>query len=387
MSRLALFRHVIITDLQELQKICQEIKDLPEDNRVFALDLGGNLSSTTNPKITSASIYFKRNDPDENCVYVVNLVRIHTNNNTYDDDNSTTDDRRASLQPFIEIIEDKSLRTVVHGAKNDDNALKRVYNAKIRNAFDTSYYANAMGFGRFLPLESLVFGSTQGRTIMQKARMKYEKMDWHGHLLGERPLTDVHIRYMVEDVLWLLDVHDMLCARFNYFFYTPPSPIRDMVIKAWTICDELMVFWREGSQSQVRPDTDHFLTHINNVGNPYFRGSGFWADLWYPQFELKDWQLNYEYPVRISGFPHPRDHEDRDATLQLGLSETMVSQGLIALRNERNAAVEAGSQDHNVQNNGAQLVDPLMEEQSPVGKKRKMRREEISRPSKISRRR
>jgi len=163
------------------------------------------------------------------------------------------------LRPFWELVCDPKITTIVHAGKEDFEVCLRQSGSPPRNVFDVQIAAGFAGHGYPLSLSRLV------SAILHRRIAKGQTLtDW-----ARRPLTDDQLRYAVEDVAYLWEIHDRLSdalrksnrcewatEEFRRFedpeFYKPPPQDRLFKLKGARRLDgrglavlEKLIAWRD----------------------------------------------------------------------------------------------------------------------------------------------
>ena len=154
------------------------------------------------------------------------LIQIASHHKVYLIDTIALDD----LAPLKDILENVSIKKIIHAADNDIRGLDRHCGLHIRNLFDTSIAARIAGITR-LGLSALT-NDLLGITIDKSKRL--QRADW-----GRRPLSAEAIKYAATDVIHLFDLMEILnqrlrelgrtawvaeeCARIEEIRYTAPD--------------------------------------------------------------------------------------------------------------------------------------------------------------------
>ena len=107
------------------------------------------------------------------------------------------------IAPFWELVTNEAVQTIVHAGKEDFEVCLRTTGRPPRNVFDVQIAAGFVGLGYPLSLARLV-GATSRHRIAKGQTLT----DWL-----RRPLTDEQVRYAVEDVKYLPEIHDLLEKR------------------------------------------------------------------------------------------------------------------------------------------------------------------------------
>lgn len=104
------------------------------------------------------------------------------------------------LRPFWDLVTDPAVVTIVHAGKEDFEVCLRTTGQVPRNVFDVQVAAGFVGHGYPLSLSRLA------ESVLRRRISKGQTLtDWL-----RRPLTPAQIRYAVEDVAYLPDLHRKL---------------------------------------------------------------------------------------------------------------------------------------------------------------------------------
>ena len=125
------------------------------------------------------------------------LIQIATRTKVYIIDTLALKD----LSPLKPVLEDSTIRKVIHGADYDIRCFDRHYGYRIHNLFDTSVAARFSGlteFGLAAIIKSLL-----GLTILKSERL--QQGDW-----GRRPLSAEALEYAAADVQHLFTLQEKL---------------------------------------------------------------------------------------------------------------------------------------------------------------------------------
>ena len=107
---------------------------------------------------------------------------------------------------FKKLLEDDSVKKVLHSADYDIRSLDRHYGFRIRNLYDASIAARFVGIIQFGL--SYIIKDLLGITIHKSKRL--QKADW-----GQRPLSSEAIEYAAGDVRYLLALRNILDKRLQ----------------------------------------------------------------------------------------------------------------------------------------------------------------------------
>ncbi len=103
------------------------------------------------------------------------------------------------IAPFINLLENKGVIKVFHGADFDIRSLDRDYKARVNNLFDTEIAA------RFLGIKERGLAALLKKNFNVDVDKKFQKVDW-----ARRPLNQDMIEYSVGDVAYLTQLHDII---------------------------------------------------------------------------------------------------------------------------------------------------------------------------------
>ncbi len=172
------------------------------------------------------------------------------------------------LAPFWELVTDDRIVTIVHAGKEDFEVCLRATGRVPRNVYDVQIAAGFVGYGYPLSLVRLV------EALLHRRLAKAQTLtDWL-----RRPLTEDQVRYAVEDVAYLPEIHRRLVEEVEQAgrsawvaeemrcfedpsFYRLPAEERALRLKGSKRLDglgllvlERLVEWRdEWAQSRNRP--------------------------------------------------------------------------------------------------------------------------------------
>ncbi len=176
------------------------------------------------------------------------------------------------LKPLKQVLADKSIQKIIHGADYDIRCFDRHYGFRIRNLFDTGIAARFTGITEF-GLAALI-KNLLCVTILKSERL--QQSDW-----GRRPLSPEALDYAAADVHYLFALRDILeekllklrrttwvseeCARLEEVRYSKPDfanayltvkGAQDLNDQALAVLRSLTLFREEEAKRQGRP---HFL--------------------------------------------------------------------------------------------------------------------------------
>ncbi len=110
-----------------------------------------------------------------------------------------------NLAPLTELLVSERILKVVHGASEDLEVIRTHLHVTPRNLFDTQLAASVVHLGWSLGYSSLV------NTLLQVQLSKQEQCsDWLA-----RPLSEAQIRYALQDVSYLVHLHEELDDRMT----------------------------------------------------------------------------------------------------------------------------------------------------------------------------
>ena len=173
------------------------------------------------------------------------------------------------IDPLKEVLEDNSIKKIIHGADYDIRSLDRHCGFRIRNLFDTSIAGRFTGITQF-GLSALA-RDLLGITINKSKRL--QRADW-----GRRPLSAEALEYAAIDVRYLFTLREVLdqrlrtlgraawvaeeCARIEEVRYTAPNlenaylsikGIKNLDGRGLAILRSLFLFREEEARRQHRP--------------------------------------------------------------------------------------------------------------------------------------
>ncbi len=111
----------------------------------------------------------------------------------------------SNLAPLRRIMEDESITKVFHSARNDVSILRRELDCEIRQVFDTQIAAAFVGYGEQISLAKLV-----EKLCGNNSQSSFSLSDW-----SLRPLSDEQLDYALDDVRFLLEMHEKLSIRLE----------------------------------------------------------------------------------------------------------------------------------------------------------------------------
>jgi ribonuclease D len=112
----------------------------------------------------------------------------------------------STLLPLKNVLEDRSIQKVIHGADYDIRSLDRRYGFRVYNLYDTSIAARFTGITKF-GLADLI-KELLGITIIKSKSLQLT--DW-----GRRPLSVAALDYASADVRYLFALRDILDQRLR----------------------------------------------------------------------------------------------------------------------------------------------------------------------------
>ena len=108
-----------------------------------------------------------------------------------------------NLQPFLDLITDPNILKITHAGENDYRLLFQQFNVLPKNVFDTQVAAGFLGYNY----------PTAFRKIMDKELNIRLKKGFAVAVWDQRPLSEKHIQYALNDVIYLKDLYDRLHAK------------------------------------------------------------------------------------------------------------------------------------------------------------------------------
>jgi len=98
-------------------------------------------------------------------------------------------------------FQNEKIEKIFHSCDYDIRSLYRDYNVVVRNMFDTSVGAQFLG----APQLGLANVLNRFHNLEIEKNTKIQKMDW-----GKRPLSEKELKYAADDVLYLIDLRNLL---------------------------------------------------------------------------------------------------------------------------------------------------------------------------------
>lgn len=108
------------------------------------------------------------------------------------------------ISAFLRVLENQDVMKVFHGADFDIRSLDRDYQVKVNNLFDTEIAC------RFLGTKERGLAALLKKNFNVDADKKFQKVDW-----AKRPLDQGMIEYSVEDVAYLVELHQIIHQRVS----------------------------------------------------------------------------------------------------------------------------------------------------------------------------
>jgi ribonuclease D len=174
-------KHRYITKPADLETLCAQLRDSPR----LALDTEFVGEDSFVPKLELIQVATERT------AAVIDFPAVQAH---------------GSLDPFWEIICDQSIQKVVHAGRQDLD-LFAIHAGQIpKPFFDTQIAAAMVGFGPQVAYANLV-----QRVHGTKLAKAHTFTNW-----SARPLTDDQLAYALEDVTFLLAIHDHLRSRLTH---------------------------------------------------------------------------------------------------------------------------------------------------------------------------
>lgn len=110
------------------------------------------------------------------------------------------------LAPLAELFADEGVVKILHSARNDLAILfNDIPGFRAKNLFDSQIAAAFLGYGEQISLVNLVHS-----VCGVKARKKYSMSDW-----SARPLAEGQLEYALDDVRYLVKVHEALASELK----------------------------------------------------------------------------------------------------------------------------------------------------------------------------
>ena len=100
-----------------------------------------------------------------------------------------------------DFFQNEKIEKIFHSCDYDIRSLYRDYNVVVRNMFDTSIGAQFLG----APQLGLANVLNRFHNLKIEKNSKIQKMDW-----GKRPLSEEELKYAADDVLYLIDLRNLL---------------------------------------------------------------------------------------------------------------------------------------------------------------------------------
>ncbi len=183
-------------------------------------------------------------DTESNSMYAyyerVCLIQISTRTHDYVIDPLALDD----LYPLAPLMEDPHIEKIFHAAGYDIACLKRDFEWRFVNLFDT------LAASRILGRRTLGLGVILEKEFSVKADKRYQRSNW-----GERPLSVAKLRYAQMDTHYLPALRDRLAAElqrqghweealeaFAELTYLPAAPVDHFAPEG---------YWRIGKSKDV----------------------------------------------------------------------------------------------------------------------------------------
>jgi ribonuclease D len=110
-----------------------------------------------------------------------------------------------SLEPLRGVMEDPAITKVMHSARNDISILRSELDCEIGNVFDTQLAAAFLGYGEQVSLAGLV-----EKLCGSRLRGSFSLSDW-----SMRPLSQEQLSYALDDVRYLISMHDTLSEQLR----------------------------------------------------------------------------------------------------------------------------------------------------------------------------
>lgn len=107
------------------------------------------------------------------------------------------------FKPFLDLIEDPKIMKITHAGENDYRLLYHQFQVLPKNVFDTQIAAGFLGYNY----------PTAFRKIMDKELNIRLKKGFAVAVWDQRPLSPTHIKYALNDVIFLKELYDRLHKR------------------------------------------------------------------------------------------------------------------------------------------------------------------------------
>lgn len=104
------------------------------------------------------------------------------------------------LKPFLDLIENPDILKITHAGENDYRLIYQQFNVLPKNVFDTQIAAGFLGYNY----------PTAFRKIMDKELGIRLKKGFAVAVWDQRPLSQKHIQYALNDVIFLKELYDKL---------------------------------------------------------------------------------------------------------------------------------------------------------------------------------
>jgi len=109
------------------------------------------------------------------------------------------------LDPLFDLLKDENIIKITHAGENDYRLLYQQYKLIPKNLFDTQIAAGFVGYRYPLSFAKLV-----GRETNHRLGKGFTVSNWES-----RPLTDRQIKYALEDIIPLRELHQKLTAKLE----------------------------------------------------------------------------------------------------------------------------------------------------------------------------
>lgn len=170
---------MIITDQEELTKLCQRLKSFP----FITLDTEFLREKTYFPKLCLIQV----SDPDGNAAAIDPI------------------DGKLDLSPLFDLLFDKKVMKVIHSGRQDLEIFYNLTGRVVEPFFDTQIAAMVCGHGDSIGYENLV------RSLLNQSLDKSVQFtDW-----SKRPLSKRQIDYALGDVTYLAQIYIKLKAELD----------------------------------------------------------------------------------------------------------------------------------------------------------------------------
>jgi len=110
-----------------------------------------------------------------------------------------------NLIPFFKVIENPDVLKITHAGENDYRILYHTFNILPKNVFDTQIAAGFVGYNYPTAFRKIV-----EKELKIRLKKGFAVAEW-----DRRPLSDKHLQYALNDVIYLNDLYIKLTAKLN----------------------------------------------------------------------------------------------------------------------------------------------------------------------------